>query len=167
MKLIWHDLAKEEFNGLSLKLDADTIVIGNNGNIKPCMGCYGCWIKTPGICVIKDGYNTIGQLLSKTDELIIISKCVYGSYSPFIRNVWDRSISYLLPFFIRRNGETHHKIRYKNRVTITVLFYGDTITSAEKETAEQLVLANSVSYMPDNVTTRFYNKYEALKEALQ
>ncbi|MDR3335229.1 MAG: flavodoxin family protein [Treponema sp.] len=166
MKLVWHDLTEQDFNGLSLKLNADTTVIGNNGKIKPCIGCYGCWIKTPGICVIKDGYSTIGQLLSKTDELIIISKCVYGSYSPFICNVWDRSISYLLPFFTRINGETHHKKRYKNRITITVFFYGDDITSAEKETAEQLVKANSVNYMPDTIKTYFYNKYEALKEVL-
>jgi multimeric flavodoxin WrbA len=166
MKLIWHDLTEQELGGLSLKSDGGTTVIGNNGKMQPCVGCYGCWIKTPGVCVIPDGYHTIGQLLAQTDELVIISKCVYGSYSPFIRNVWDRSISYALPFFTRINGETHHKKRYTNRIQLTVHFYGEDITSAEKEAAEQLVQANSVSYMTGTVKTHFYSTYEALKEAL-
>lgn len=28
-------------------------------DIRPCVGCNFCWLKTPGICSIKDGYEEI------------------------------------------------------------------------------------------------------------
>ena len=28
-------------------------------NIKPCIGCNNCWLKTPGICSLKDGYEEL------------------------------------------------------------------------------------------------------------
>ena len=29
-------------------------------NISHCVGCNCCWLKTPGICAIKDDYENIG-----------------------------------------------------------------------------------------------------------
>jgi multimeric flavodoxin WrbA len=85
MKICIHDLPEEAYASLS-RNDADTNIISDNGKIRPCIGCFSCWIKNPGICVLNDGYQKTGQLFSKCDELTIISKCVYGSYSPFVRN---------------------------------------------------------------------------------
>lgn len=65
---------------------------------RPCIGCFGCWIKTPGSCVLPDSYQEMGKLLSRTSELILISRCCYGGYSPYVKNVLDRSIGYLQPF---------------------------------------------------------------------
>ncbi len=121
-----------------------TPVIRHNvkGAIKSCVGCFGCWIKTPGRCVIKDGYENIGRDMAHCEEVLIISRCVYGSYSPFVKNILDRSISYVLPFFVKRNNEIHHQMRYNNTPALSVRFYGEKITEAEKNTAEALVQAN-------------------------
>ncbi len=108
MKIIVHDLNPQEFAALHKDEKPDTVVIADNGNIRHCIGCFGCWVKTPGKCVLKDGYNNLGELLAKCRELVVISRCVYGSYSPFVRNVLDRSISFLLPYFVTKNDETHH-----------------------------------------------------------
>jgi len=63
-----------------VKINRDEItVISDNGSIKPCLCCYGCWIKTPGKCVINDGYNNMGTLLSKCSRMIIVSQCFYGN----------------------------------------------------------------------------------------
>lgn len=124
----------------------DVVVIKNNGKIHPCIGCFGCWIKTPGECLIKDGYERVGSQLSQCSELIIISKCTYGGYSPFVKNVLDRAISYVHPDFVIRKGEMHHKRRYDNSIKMTVYFYGDTISDKEKITAKKLIEANAVNY---------------------
>ncbi len=166
-KLIIHDLDEQEYNSYVQGYDSDTIVISDNGTIHNCIGCFGCWLKTPGRCVLKDGYQNMGELLSKCEELIIISKCIYGSYSPFIRNVFDRCIPYLLPYFTNKNGRTRHKKRYKNKFILTVHFYGDDITNKEQETAKALVEANGINFYSSRNKVCFYNNPQSLKGVLQ
>ena len=105
------------------------------------------WVlgKNPRVCVIKDKYQNMGELLSKADEVIIVSRCFYGGFSPFVKNVMDRSISYVHPYFEIRNGEMHHKPRYDHHIAMNVWFYGENITDQEKRTAEELIKANSIN----------------------
>lgn len=166
MKLIIHDLEQENFLTLYNNIPDDVIVIGDNGDIKNCIGCFGCWIKTPGVCVLKDRFNNMGELLSKCDELIIISKCIYGSYSPFIRNILDRSIPFILPYFMTKNGETHHKPRYKTSYNFSVFFYSEDITSEEKKTATNLVKANSINFHVKQSRLHFSKNLQEMKEVL-
>jgi multimeric flavodoxin WrbA len=140
-------------------------VISDNGKIHPCICCFGCWIKTPGQCVINDGYNNMGALISKCNRMIIISQCFYGSYSPFVHNVLDRSIPYILPYFRTKNGETHHKNRYDNNIIFTVYFYGK-ISDKEKETARKLVMANGINFFAQKTEIYFYDKIEDLQGVL-
>ena len=145
MNLIIHDLSKEQWEALAFPLKEETKIIDNSGKIKKCMGCFGCWLKTPGRCVIPDEYQRMGELAAKAEELTIISKCSFGSYSSFVKNVLDRSMSYVLPFFEIREGEMHHRKRYDNQFLMRVIFYGSDITEEEKETAKELVKANAVN----------------------
>ncbi len=85
MRLIIHDLKGDEFKKLCPNEVKDLIVVSDDGSIHHCMGCFGCWIKTPGECIIKDKYENMGECLSKCNEVIIISKCVYGGLSPFVK----------------------------------------------------------------------------------
>lgn len=146
MNVIIHDLKNEQFQALFPNLNEDTHIIPDNGKIKHCIGCFGCWIKTPGTCVIRDGYEHTGAILSQADKVIIISQCVYGGYSPFIKNIFDRSISYILPFFKTIKGETHHQPRYQNKFQLSVYFYGESISAQEKLTAQSLVKAGSINF---------------------
>lgn len=164
MKMIIHDLNQQEFQSLDLKQDVYTTVISDEGTIRNCIGCFGCWIKTPGICILKDGYQNMGELLSKCDDLIIISKCIYGSYGPFIRNVLDRSISYLLPYFVTVNGETHHRKRYAHKFGLSVYFYGNDISESEKATAKALVAANSMNLYSTGNKVYFHENLQTIKE---
>ena len=145
MKLLIHDLEDEKLKELlGGKID-DIKIISDDGSKNNCIGCFGCWIKTPASCVIRDKYGDMGEHISKCQELIIISKCFYGGFSPFVKKVMDRSISYIHPYFQIRNGEMHHKRRYDNNLDLNVWFYGENITEQEKQTAEKLVKANSIN----------------------
>lgn len=47
MNLVIHDLKKEEWD--TVRDDyADCIVISDQGTIRPCTGCFGCWNRDPG-----------------------------------------------------------------------------------------------------------------------
>ena len=164
MQVVIHDMNREEFQKIYEKLKVEAIekkikksknwiknneeevkIISDENKIKNCTGCFCCWIKNPGTCILKDGYENLSELYSKAEKIIIVSKCCYGTYSPFVKNVLDRSIPYLLPFFKLKNNEMHHTIRYKNKLSLEVYFYGNGLTELEKNTAEKTVKANCIN----------------------
>ncbi len=157
MKMIIHDLEKQEFDKYFSHIENTIKIISTQQPIHKCVGCFACWIKTPGACVIRDPFGDMGEWISKSEEVIIISKCCYGGYSPFIKNVLDRSISYILPYFVIRGGEMHHRSRYNNRINLNVWFYGADITPDEKMTAEKMVIANGVNLNVKNTAVRFFS----------
>lgn len=162
MDILIHDLDSEQFKELFPEINKDIYIISDTGSIRNCIGCFGCWIKTPGQCVIKDSYDNMGELFSQADTVIIISKCYYGGYSPFVKNILERSISYLLPFFKIKNHETHHKPRYKNHLKFRVYFYGEHITPQEMNTAKGLIKANAVNFNVSNYEISFYKSLSQL-----
>ncbi len=162
MNILIHDLSDEQFQELFPKANNDIYIISDTKTIRHCIGCFGCWIKTPGKCVLKDGYDNMGELLSRSEKLTIISQCFYGCYSPFVKNVLDRSIPWMLPFFKIKNNETHHKRRYQNNIQLAVQFYGDNITIDERETAKKLVKANCANFYVKNYEILFSNSLDEL-----
>jgi multimeric flavodoxin WrbA len=130
-----------------------------------CIGCFGCWVKTPGQCVIKDEYTNMGQLLGGCNDLTLVSKCTYGGFSPYVKNVLDRSVPYISPYFVYRNKEMHHKSRYDNTIGISAYFYGADITEKEKETAIRIVSANALNFNAKVNGVYFYNSPAEVKEA--
>ena len=164
MQVVIHDMNREEFQKIYEKLKVEVIekkikksrnwienneeevkIISDENKIKNCTGCFCCWIKNPGRCILEDGYENLAELYSKAEKIIIISKCCYGTYSPFVKNVLDRSIPYLLPFFKLKDNEMHHTIRYKRKLFMEVYFYGKNLTELEKNIAEKTVKANCVN----------------------
>ena len=158
MKLIITDI--EDFN---LPIEGECKVIKPQEDIHHCIGCFGCWVKTPGECVIHDGYEGIGRLMGKCTELIFVCRCYYGSVSPFVKKVQDRAISYAHPDFVIRKGELHHKRRYKNVIKISAYFYGENISDIEKETAKDLLEANADNYDGLVKDVRFYKSIEEME----
>ena len=105
MILLIHDLGAEEAKRLESTYATETVVVSDDGTIRHCVGCFGCWTKDPGSCVIKDKYSDMGALLGACTQLHIVSRCVYGGFSPFVKNVLDRSISYVHPDLRMREGK--------------------------------------------------------------
>lgn len=158
MKLIITDL--EEFN---IPVEGEHKIIRPQDDMRHCIGCFGCWVKTPGKCVIHDGYEGTGIDMGKCSEMILISKCYYGSPSPLVKMVLDRAISYIHPDFVIRKGEMHHKRRYKNEISFSAYFYGDNITEVEKDTARKFVEANADNFDGKVKEVRFYNAMQELE----
>lgn len=104
----------------------------------------------------------MGEMISKSEELIIITKCTYGGYSPFVKNVMDRSISYIHPYFTMREGEMHHRKRYTKQINLRVHFYGNDITKSEKDTAIKLVKGNSLNFNVKEHSVNFYNNIDEM-----
>ncbi|NLD20068.1 MAG: flavodoxin family protein [Clostridiales bacterium] len=147
-KLIIHDLGddRDEYLGNIFAAETDKVnYVSESGDIYICTGCFGCWVRTPGKCVNIDGYHDMSERLRDADELIIVSQCVYGGFSSFVKNVMDRSIGYMHPYFEKRKGGMHHKMRYKKVLDTSVYFYGD-INEREMETGRKYIDAVGVNF---------------------
>ncbi len=125
-----------------IEVKEDDMLIAYDEGIHSCRGCFNCWLKTPGECAITDGYRNMGRRLAMGEELVIVSRCLFGGYSPFVKNVLDRSISYVQPFFDTSAGDMRHKSRYSNKLKLRAIFYGEA-DELLKETAKKLVAANA------------------------
>jgi len=141
-------------------------VIDANKKAACCQGCFRCWLASPGQCVMKDDLQTVGAQIGSCEKLIILSRCCYGGFSPGVKRVLDRAISLSLPFFTYRGGRVHHPLRYQNRPTLTVCFYG-AVTDFERETAMRLVEANRVNMGFSSVQVYFAEKPEFLTEMIK
>ena len=166
MKMLISDLEGRELQGLLLDMSSELTIISKDFPIHHCTGCFGCWTRTPAVCIIRDKYGDMGEQLSKCKELFIISQCCYGGFSPFVKNVLDRSISYIHPYFVIRNGEMHHRRRYDNVIHMHVWFYGVNITDIEKLTAEKLIKANSINFNSVVEDISFYNSITEMRGQL-
>ncbi len=141
MKVIIHDLGPEYEEMLKQKCDT---VIFADGKYAPCQGCFGCWTKHPAECYMKDSLHTVCRVIGKADELIIISENYYGTYSPVIKNILDRSIGSSTPFSTYRGKQMHHTLRYGKHDVLKVYTYGD-ITEEEKKTFELVAGRNALN----------------------
>lgn len=163
MKLLVHDLTEKEFKKLFPSVPRDIVVLSQAQKIHPCIGCFGCWVNTPAYCVIRDDYQQLGDMCSKVSELILISKCCYGGFSPYVKNILDRTLPYMMPFFETRNGSVNHSRRYENRIHISAHFYGDFITQEEELLANSIVEANNLNINGSGSTVAFYCDKTALR----
>ncbi len=122
----------------------------DHDTIKPCIGCFSCWIKTPGKCIIKDITTDINKDIISSDLVLYVTPVIYGCYSVAIKRTLDRLIPILLPFFKKLKGEVHHKQRYSKRPCFMMLAYNETLTLEEKETFMALTRANATNLdIPD------------------
>ncbi len=140
MNLVIHDLTAAEWEKIAPEYP-DAAVISDSGTIRPCAGCFGCWNRTPGRCVMPDGYDRMGELVHQADEVTVISRYTYGGFSGFVKNVIDRCLGYVLPHFEIVNGESHHKKRYDEDKPFTFIFYGQDLTEGKKQDARRYVTA--------------------------
>ena len=141
MKVIIHDLDRQYDGMMEGKCDN---MIAADGKYAPCQGCFGCWTKHPAECFMKDTLQQSCRIIGQADELVIVTKNLYGEYSAAVKNVLDRSIGSSTPFSTYRGAQMHHTLRYGKHGLWKVIVYG-TITEAEKETFRYRIKRNALN----------------------
>ena len=94
---------------------------------------------------MKDSLHKVCRVIGQADELVIITKNLYGGYSAPVKNVLDRAIGTSTPFSTYRGRQMHHTLRYGKHEAWKVLVYGDA-TEAEKESFRYLAERNRVNH---------------------
>ncbi len=77
-----------------------------------CIGCFGCWLETPGVCRFRDAGPEIAEAIMQSDAMILLTPVSFGSYASQLKVMVDRFLPTLLPYFGVYHGEVHHRPRY-------------------------------------------------------
>lgn len=93
--------------------------------IAPCMGCFGCWTKTPGRCVIRDDATRVYPCIAQSDTLLYVTPIRYGGYDSVMKTMLERAIPVQQAFIRIYHGETHHVQRAVTPKKATIVVYGD------------------------------------------
>ena len=141
MKVILHDLGPEY--GALIESNCDR-ALAADGKYAPCQGCFGCWTKHPAECFMKDKLQQVCRVIGQADELVIVTKNLYGAYSAAVKNILDRSIGTSTPFSTYRGRQMHHTLRYGKHDLWKVVVYGD-VSEAEKATFRSMAERNAVN----------------------
>ena len=102
-------------------------------NIKPCTGCWTCWIKEPGKCIRNDDMTDIYKSMVKSDLLIFISEVQAGFIQSTIKMVIERMFALLLPYMTIVNNEFHHIPRYEKQPRLGMVIVGQENHDEEQE----------------------------------
>ncbi|MCX8021768.1 MAG: flavodoxin family protein [Syntrophorhabdaceae bacterium] len=70
----------------------------SNMNISPCISCFSCMHKTPGVCSIKDDMAGIYKELKESDILVLATPVYADNMSSQLKAVIDRCICSLEPY---------------------------------------------------------------------
>lgn len=111
-------------------------------NIANCVGCFGCWTKTPGKCVIRDDAVSVYPRIAESDRVMYVSRIKYGSYDTTMKTMLERAIPVQQAFIRLLHGETHHVQRRVAPKQAVVIAYGD-LSAESKKIFRQLVARNA------------------------
>ena len=81
-------------------------------DIHPCLGCFACWNKTPGVCCIRDDMAVVLESILRADVIIWSFPLYYFSVPGPLKNLMDRQLPLSLPFMSSEAKSGGHPSRY-------------------------------------------------------
>ncbi len=99
--------------------------------LKGCVGCFHCWLRTPGECVRRDGSATVCRAAIGSDLLLMASPLLMGFTSALLKRATDQTIPLLHPYFVVEGGELHHRARYAHYPLMGLLLQAGEDADAE------------------------------------
>ncbi len=94
-------------------------------NIKYCLGCYTCWTKTPGVCVIRDDMTEELYPWWREADIVVYAFPLYHfTMNAQTKTFVERTLPSLQPFFHHENGRTRHPFRHRHPRTVILSVAG-------------------------------------------
>jgi len=113
-----------------------------------CLGCFGCWLKTPGMCVENDDGRKIAKAVIQSDTTVFFTPVTFGGYSPDLKKMMDHCVQLISPYFQMDHGEVHHTPRYAHRPRLVVVGVQRQPNPREAHVFRTLVGRNAINLLP-------------------
>jgi len=131
--------------------------------IAGCLGCFGCWVKTPGMCIIDDYGRESTRKAIQSDLLVLLTPVTFGGYSSELKKALDRMIPTLLPYFKSYKGRIHHQLRYDKYPNLLVIGT-DALNTEYEETFVALAERNVLNLRPPKHAIGIFDKNMSLDQ---
>jgi multimeric flavodoxin WrbA len=131
--------------------------------IAGCLGCFGCWIRTPGICIIDDFGRETAKKAIQSNLLVWLTPITFGGYSSELKKALDRIIPLLLPYFKTYKGQIHHQLRYDKYPKLLVIGT-EALDDAYEETFRALTERNALNFRPPKHATGVFRSGQNLAQ---
>lgn len=146
--------------------EVNTVILREK-KIADCIGCFGCWIKKPGVCIIDDYARKIAKMFINSDLVIYLTPIVFGAYSYHLKKALDRMIPLISPFFTEIDGEIHHKPRYKKYPSILGIGVISEFNKKQEELFIDLIKRNSINLHSPNYASHVFVKGKDIEHTQQ
>jgi multimeric flavodoxin WrbA len=114
--------------------------------IQNCIGCFSCWLKTPGVCILNDDGLEVLRLIVECDYLILLTRVTYGGYSWHLAKIMERLVSTLNPYLQRVRNKIVLRRRDDKRYML-IAFGAMAVSDKEQEDVfSELVQWDSTNY---------------------
>lgn len=106
-------MVEEFFQDAKESLDEFENIILVQKTIKNCTGCFTCWVKTPGKCVLKDDMAEILTKFMSSDYVVFASPVYFDNVTGIMKKFFDRLLPLIDPNIdTDSNGESAHRKRF-------------------------------------------------------
>lgn len=122
---------QEQFKGAQINL----ISLGNEA-IKDCIGCWNCWVKTPGVCIHKDVMTDVYKEYLDSDRVVMLFPTKAGFISGSAKAFIDRIIPIYHPYIDIIEGEMMHYYRYSHYPLMDFYWSADGLSDEEDQVIE-------------------------------
>jgi multimeric flavodoxin WrbA len=101
--------------------EAETLYL-RDYRIRHCLGCFGCWFKTPGRCIQED--DMTGELYERfvdAEVAVLASPLYHYNLNARMKVFIERTLPMILPEFVDRGARTGHPLRVAQSPRIVAL----------------------------------------------
>jgi multimeric flavodoxin WrbA len=100
-------------------------------SLRYCIGCWGCWVKTPGQCSNGDATSlAMDQAVINADFVLWAAPLKMGFPSSLLKMALDKHLPLIHPYMQVDQGEAHHRKRYAHYPRLGLLLEKESSTDA-------------------------------------
>jgi putative sterol carrier protein/putative NADPH-quinone reductase len=81
-------------------------------DIHPCIGCYTCWTKTPGVCVFKDDMPDLLEKVKRCDVMVYATPLYNFNVTALTKAYQERLLPLLDPHLVKDGKTYRHPLRF-------------------------------------------------------
>ncbi|MGN0689306.1 MAG: flavodoxin family protein [Oscillospiraceae bacterium] len=93
-------------------------------NFRPCVGCNACWLITPGVCSLSDGYDELLKAYLAYDAVVFLSGTTLNFVDWKMKNIIDRVLPLVTMGIHIVDGQCRHIPRYDKKFRFGLVYSG-------------------------------------------
>jgi multimeric flavodoxin WrbA len=100
-------------------------------SLRYCVGCWGCWVKTPGQCRSCDASLDMDRAVIQSDFTLWAAPLKMGFPAELLKTALDKHLPLIHPYVEVAYSEAHHLRRYPRSPRVGLLIEEEATTDAQ------------------------------------